>query len=67
MSYDQFLRRRLTLNPDLGRECCNDVHNLKYAFAENNRRDAITLRCKVCGRRHFRRFAEVGSYFREHK
>lgn len=40
--------------------CCNDIHNLKYHFSENRRKDVIVLVCKKCKRRHVRMAAETG-------
>ena len=52
MNYDAYLRKKLELNPDLNRECCRDVNNLRYAFDENKFKDALVLKCKHCGKLH---------------
>ena len=63
MNYDAYLRKKLELNPDLNRECCRDVNNLRYAFDENKFKDALVLKCKHCGKLHHRRLFNPGSFF----
>jgi len=57
MDIDNILREKLTLTDCFERECCNDVHNLVYAFDLNKYKDKTVLRCKHCNAVHHRLYA----------
>lgn len=59
--FHKLSRRKLEAKPIAnGRPCCADTNNLRYSFSDNNVRDRIVLRCKVCHAKHIRFMAEGG-------